>query len=109
MQIKSLFSSLSIYKENQPSAQAADANPSWCKSPNRQNQPIQQNYHNLDALKNSKIVYFMTESTISNRLGVVVSHYDSELFSMCKLYVNEPFKSYTEATPSGLVDQIWQR
>ena len=49
-----------------------------------------------------KIVYFMTESTISNRLGLMVSHYDSKLFSLCKLHVIEPFKSYIEATPSGV-------
>ena len=57
-----------------------------------------------NCLKKSKIVYFMTESTISNRLGLVVYHYDSKLFSLCKLHVIEPFKSYIEATPSGLVD-----
>ena len=43
----------------------------------------------------------MTES-ISNRLGSMVSHYDSKFFLLCKLHVIEPFKSYTEATPSGL-------
>ena len=48
----------------------------------------------------------MTESTISNRLGLAVSHNDSKLFSLCKLHVIEPFKNYTEATPSGLVDQL---
>ena len=44
----------------------------------------------------------MTESTISNRFGLMVSDYDSKLFSLCKVHVIEPFKSYIEATPSGV-------
>ena len=36
-------------------------------------------------------------------------HYDSKLFSLSKLHVIEPFKSYMEATPSVQVDQLWTK
>ena len=47
----------------------------------------------------------MTESTISNRLGLGVSDYDS-LFSLCKFHVIEPLKRYADPTPFGLVYQL---
>ena len=47
----------------------------------------------------------MTESTISKRLGLTVSHYDSKLFSLCMLHVIEPFKSWTVASMPSELDQ----
>ena len=67
---------------NNPAAQAAGADPSQFNFTNSQNPPLQQNCHNtwpnnaivipfgIWYLLSSIMFYFMTESTISNRLGV---------------------------------------
>ena len=51
----------------------------------------------------------LSANLFAGRKAFFLSHYDSKFFSLSKLNVILPFKSYMEATTSGKVDQLWTK
>ena len=51
----------------------------------------------------------MKATSLGRKTPSFLSHYDSKFFSLSKLHVIVPFKSYMEATTYGQVDQLWTK